>query len=447
MKGVLVILDGLGDLPNRQLEDMTPLEAAETPNLDFLAARGEQGYMYSVKPGFVPESDEAIISMFGNNLIDSTRGQLEVRGTDLKLTRGDLALRVNFATIGSIKEGNIIDRRAGRTLTTREAEELAKALNKIKLPCDFVFKATNQHRAVFVLRGGFSDDITGNDSPYAKGRAGKADVIGNFKELDSDDENAHYTVNVLKEFMEKAYEVLENHPLNESRKKRGLLAANYLLMRGAGIEPPKLKFYRKWLSVSYMPLEVGFSRVSGMTVFSFDYPRLKDLDSYKNLRAGLEKACSFAVKTLKKNHKKFDYALVHIKETDLPGHDNKPIEKKLMIEYLDKTLFKFLRGFAPPKGIKIVVTGDHATPCKFKAHSADPIPVLFYNDSPPRRRRDKILSFFRMGGKDIPLREASSKDNPEEKGEVVRFCEKNAQRGKLGKILGKDLLNKVGFLK
>jgi 2,3-bisphosphoglycerate-independent phosphoglycerate mutase len=77
MKGVLVIIDGMGDLPNRQLGDKTPLEAANMPNVDFLAARGELGYMYSVKPGFIPESDEAIVSIFGNELISSTRGQLE----------------------------------------------------------------------------------------------------------------------------------------------------------------------------------------------------------------------------------------------------------------------------------------------------------------------------------------------------------------------------------
>ena len=102
MKGILVIIDGIGDLPLRQFNDKTPLEAADMPNLDFLATRGEMGIMYPVKPGFIPESDEAIVSIFGNNLIDSTRGQLEARGSDLKLIRGDLALRVNFATIDSI---------------------------------------------------------------------------------------------------------------------------------------------------------------------------------------------------------------------------------------------------------------------------------------------------------------------------------------------------------
>lgn len=435
MKGILVLLDGMGDLPHRQLGDRTPLEAAETPNLDFLAARGEMGCMDPVKPGFIPESDEAILSIFGNDLINSTRGQLEARGSDIKLTRGDLALRVNFATIDSLKQKNILDRRAGRTLTTSEAEILAKAINKINLPCKFVFKATIQHRAVLVLRGGFSDNISGNDSTYSQGHADDANKFKEFKAFD-DEDNTQYTVNILNEFMEKVFETLNNHPVNEERRKRGLLPANFLLMRGAGIEPPKLNFYKKWLSVAYMPLEIGFSKTSGMGVFSFEYPRLKTLDSYDNLRDGLRKACNFSIKTLKRNHKDFDYAYIHIKETDLPGHDNKPIEKKLMIEYVDKTLFKFLKDFAPPNKIKVVVTADHSTPSKLKAHSADPVPVLFYNGSPPKFKF-KFVPFFKTKEK--------KEDLPEDK--RIKFSEKNARNGSLGRFMGKELLGKVGFLK
>ena len=257
MKGILVVIDGLGDLPTKQLQGKTPLESAEMPNLDFLATRGEMGYMWPVRQGFVPESDEAVVSIFGNDLINSSRGQLEARGAGIKLTRGDLALRVNFATIDSIKIGKIIDRRAGRTLTTTEAEILAKALNKIKLPCQFEFKSTIQHRAVLVLKGGFSDNVTGNDYTYSKGQATAAETIGTFTPLD-EDENSTYTANILKEFIEKAYEALDQHPVNEDRRRRGLLSANFLLMRGAGIEIPKLKFYKRWMSVAYMPLEKGF---------------------------------------------------------------------------------------------------------------------------------------------------------------------------------------------
>ena len=411
MKGILVVLDGMGDLPVRQLNDKTPLEAAETPNLDFLAARGEMGLMYPVKPGFVPESDEAVVSIFGNQQIDSTRGQLEARGADLKLTRGDLAFRVNFATIDSMEEGHVIDRRAGRTLTTEEAEQLSRALNKINMSVKFVFKQTVQHRAVLVFKGGFSDNISGNDSTYVQGRTVSIEKVGYCKPLD-DDENSQYSANIANEFIEKAFEVLDHHPVNQERRKKGLLPANYLMLRGAGIEVPKLKIYRKWASVAYMPLEIGFSRLSGMTVHTFDYPKLKGLDAYENLYDGLEEACSFAEKIINKVKKDFDYVYVHIKETDLPGHDNKPIEKKIMFEYIDKTLFKFLRKFAPPNNIKVAVTGDHSTPCRLKGHSADPVPFLVYNDSVPKEKR---------------------------------FSEAEAANGKLGKISGNEFLRKIGF--
>lgn len=431
MKGVLVILDGVGDLPVESLEGKTPLEAAETPNLNFLATRGEMGYLYSVKPGFIPESDEAIVSIFGNEQISSTRGQLEATGAGIKLVHGDLAFRVNFATIDSLKEGNIIDRRAGRTLTTTEAEILAKALNKIKLPCKFEFIPTIQHRASLIFRGGFSDNISGNDSTYYQGQTKITNKISLIHPLD-DEENAQYTSNIVNEFLDKAYETLNTHPVNEERRRRGLMPANYVLVRGAGIDVPKLKFYKKWLSVAYMPLEKGFSQLSGMKVFSFDYPKLKGLDVYENLWDGLKKACKFSIKVLRKQNNKFDYAYIHIKETDMPGHDNKVSEKIAMLEYLDKTLFRFLREFAPPNNIKVVVTADHSTPCKLKGHSADPVPVLFYNKSLPKI--EKKYSFEAGNAKDVKI-------------EGKEFSEKESRKGSLGRMIAGEMLEKVGFLK
>jgi len=410
MRGVFIIMDGIGDLPNKSLKNKTPLEAAKTPNLDFFASHGKLGHMHPVKPKFVPASDEAIVSIFGNKLISSSRGQLEAKGVDLNLTRGDLALRVNFGTIDNLKSKKVIDRRAGRTLTTKEAQELAKAINQIELPCPFIFEPNVQHRAVLVLKGGFSDIISENDLTYSRGKIKTIKRAVNFKPLNNKD-LSHYTVNILNEFIQKSFEVLDKHPVNKKRRKKGLLPANYLFMRGQGIEIPKLKQYKKWISFGYMPLEIGFSKLSGMQVISFNYPQLKGLDAYKNLWKGLRKICKFSIKNLKRYSKKFDYAYIHIKETDLPGHDNKPLEKKAMIEYIDKTLFKFLRKFSL-NGLKILVTGDHSTPCVLKTHSADPVPVLLYNHSPLDKKR---------------------------------FCEKDAKKGILGEIMGNDLFKVVGF--
>lgn len=416
MKGILIIIDGLGDLAYKQLDEKTPLEKAEMPNLGFLANRGEMGFMYPVRPGFIPESNEALVSIFGNALDSSTRGQLEAVGAGIKLVRGDLALRTNFATIDSFEKGNIIDRRAGRTLTTKESEILAKEINnKVKLNCKFVFKPTIQHRGVLVLRGGFSDNLTNNDvTYYEEGKIKISNKIEPCKPLD-ENENSQYTANILNEFLAKSYEILDKHKINEERRKKGLLPANYILTRGGGIENPKLNQYRNWISISYMPLEIGFSNLSGMNTFIFDYPQFKKNDVYENLYDGLREMCKFSSKVLEKNYNKADYAYIHIKETDVPGHDNRVLEKIKMLEYIDRTLFKFLVNFAVPKKINIVVTGDHSTPCSLKSHSADPVPVLFYNCSLAKQSK--------------------------------KFCEKNARLGSLGRIEGKDLLKKVGFLK
>ncbi len=413
MKGILVILDGLGDLDSKQLNYKTPLEVAEIPHLNFLATRGEMGYMYPVKMGYTPGSDESIVSIFENNLKNLSRGQLEARGVGIKLRKGDIVFRTNFSTIDSLENGNIINRRVGRTLTTKEAKELAKAINEMNFPYKFYFVPTIQHRGVLVIRGNFSEKITGNDLTYQNG------TINDFKKIslvkaNVKDKKSIITAEIVNEFLRLSYLVLKDHPINLERKRKGLLPANYLLVRGPGVEKPKLKQYKKWVSANYMPLEIGFSRVSGMKNFSFKYPKLRGIDAYDNLWRGLKKAALHSIKVIRKNLKKSDYCYIHIKETDLPGHDNKPLEKKAMIEYLDKTLFKFLARVGPREKIKIVVTGDHSTPSKLKSHSSDPVPVLFYNFGIPKEKK--------------------------------LFNEKEAKKGKLGKMFGKDLLKKVGFV-
>ncbi|MBT4375952.1 2,3-bisphosphoglycerate-independent phosphoglycerate mutase [archaeon] len=412
MKGILVIIDGAGDLANKQLNGKTPLEAAKIPNLDFLVTRGEMGYMYPVKPGYSPGSDEAILSIFGNDLKNSTRGQLEAHGTEVKLSKGDIALRVNFATVK--KNGEVVDRRCGRTLRNKEAKKLAETINKMEFSHEFELVSTVQHRGVLVIRGNFSDKVAGDDITYRKGHSKEITEIIPCKPL-ARTVKAKKTAEILNEFLKSSSEVLRNHPVNIKRQRKGFLPANYLLVRAPGVSKPKLKQYKKWIATNTMPLEVGFAKFSGMKNFAFKYPKLKKLDAYDNLWKGLKKKVKHSIRVIRKNMKKADYCYVHFKETDLPGHDNKPIEKKKMIEYLDKHFFSFIRKIAPLNEIKVVVTADHSTPCKLKTHSADPVPVLLYNGK-------KLL-------------------------EKKTFNEKEAKKGKLGRILGKDLFKKVGFVK
>jgi 2,3-bisphosphoglycerate-independent phosphoglycerate mutase len=121
----------------------------------------------------------------------------------------------------------------------------------------------------------------------------------------------------------------------------------------------------------------------------------------------------FAIKTLKKQNKKYDFCYIHFKEIDVPGHDNKPLEKKIFIEMLDKVFFKFAKDYVIKNKIQLIVTADHSTPCKFKTHTSDPVPLLVYDS--------------------------------EKSGDNLDFGENNAKKGSLGKIYGKELLKKAGF--
>ncbi|NCN86635.1 2,3-bisphosphoglycerate-independent phosphoglycerate mutase [archaeon] len=414
MKGILVIIDGLGDLPNYQLKGKTPLEAANTPNMDFLATRGEMGYMYTVKPGFTPGSEHAILSMFGNNPDACPRGQIEAVGAGVKLTPGDLVFRVNFGTIDSLERGNVIDRRAGRTLPTKEAKKLAKVINKIEFPYKFEFTPISQHRAVLVFHGHYVDTITGNDSTYTHRGGREIEKVEPCLPKDKSIKSRE-TAEMVNEFFDLVYETLKDHPINKKRVMKGLLPANYLFARGPGSKKPKLVKYKGWISTHAMPLEVGFSIMSGIKNYPFKYPKLKGFDVYKNLWAGLKKSVEHSKRVIKRNLKKADYCYVHFKEVDIPGHDNKPFEKKAMIEYIDKYFFKYLCKIAPMNKIKVVVTGDHSTPCKLKAHSSDPVPVLLYNFSLPKEKK--------------------------------HFTEEEARKGALKRIIGHDFLKKVGFTK
>ncbi|MEM3405513.1 MAG: alkaline phosphatase family protein [Candidatus Pacearchaeota archaeon] len=415
MKGIFIIIDGLGDLPCILLNNKTPLEAARTPNLDIIARKSKLGYMYSIKEGVVPESDSAILSLFGCDYYVGYRGSLEALGSDIEIKHGDLAIRTNFATIDNLENKEIVDRRAGRNLTTKEALILAKEINKkVKLQCKFIFKPTIQHRGVLVLKGGFSDNITNTDPAYHK--EGKSQLSNKFKfSMPLDEEDiTHFTANIVNDFIEKSHKVLEEHLINKERKKKGLLPANIILTRDASIDLPNVKKLKKWASMVYMPLEIGISKALNIIPFTFSYPELKSYDVYENLNNALKIACNYAIKVIKKQFKKYDYLYIHFKEIDVPGHDNKPLEKKAMIEILDKNFFSYIVKFLNKFNVKLLVTADHSTPCSLRGHSDDAVPVLYYN-------------------KEIQIEKEQ------------RFTEKDSKKGDLGKLYGKELLKKTGF--
>ncbi len=379
MKGVFVILDGIGDEPCQILSQKTPLEAAVTPNLDAFARKSRIDRCFTVKKGFTPESHQGVLSLLGYDVDSECRGALEALGLGIKLRNGDLALRCNFATVDDLHHLNVFDRRAGRTLTTKESKQLAEFLNK-KITTQFKteFYPSVHHRGVLVMRGGFSNNISKVDVD-SRGKLAFAEPL-------DDEEDSKLSAEFVNSYIRHSFNLLDEHPTNISRAKKGLYAANILIARGASNEIPRFKKLRgKWMALGYMPLEIGIAKSVGMDVFTFSYPDMKDMDAYSNIYEGLSLAVKNAINMLKKYKDKYDYFYIHFKETDLPGHDNKPLDKVKMIEYIDKEFFSFLGKFIG--GSRLIVTGDHVTACRRKAHTSGPVPLMMYPIPAVREQR------------------------------------------------------------
>jgi 2,3-bisphosphoglycerate-independent phosphoglycerate mutase len=410
---VMVVLDGAS---GRVGTTKLPLEEASTPNLDALAARGSMGRMYTVGEGIAPESDAGVFSLLGYDPLEThlSRGVVEALGAGVEFHDGDLALRAGFATV---KGDKLVDRRAGRNLSTPEAQELGAALNRelrLKSSVRFVFKPTVGHRAVVVFRADgrrFSSDISNFDPAYVrKGNISLAQPgvkeydIPRCEPLDGSDE-AVVTAALVNEFGFKARTILDNHPVNEVRRRKGMVPANFVLMRDAGTSKPHVdEFHAKSglnsLMIADLPAELGIGRLLGMDVRELE-PGTRPDDYRRRAELVLDSVG------------KYGFVYVHLKGPDEPGHDGLFDLKKGRIEEIDGGFFSVLAKSPRLKDLVVAVTCDHSTPVEDKGHSDDPVPVLV------------------LGGKVRP-------DGP------ARFAEKDAARGSLGTLgRGRMLLERL----
>ena len=380
-KLILLVIDGAAD----SLEFRpTPLEAAEKPGIDTLASHAICGLHYPISEGIAPESDTATLSLLGYNpeVYYTGRGPLEALGAGLEIREGyEVAFRANFATLDT-KSMVIIDRRVGRSLTSREAAELARALDGMEL-LDTGYarvKATIGHRAVVVIgdrKHKLSDMVSNIDPAYE--RRGYVSVavrnpdmrLPSCKPLD-DTEEARRTCRLVDEFVKKSIEVLEKHPVNIERQRKGMLKANVVLLRDAGGRLPRLPpitqlyGFTPAAAIAEMPVEIGIAKAAGMDYHPVPPPsgRLED-----DLPLRLEA-------TLKAYESGYKFIYIHLKGPDEPGHDGDFEGKKRAIELIDKHFIQPLIEAVDLKDTIILVTSDHATPWKLKAHSGDPVPWL-----------------------------------------------------------------------
>jgi 2,3-bisphosphoglycerate-independent phosphoglycerate mutase len=386
LKLIYVVIDGMGDLPILELGNKTPLEFADVPNMNFLATKGKLGQMYTVGRGIAPESDVAVISILGYDpyRYHVGRGPLEAYGAGLDMKNGDLALRCNFATLG--ENNRLIDRRAGRNLSTEEAAILAEEMNrKVKLeshPAEMCFKSTLGHRGVLVIKGKktlLSGKISNTDPAYERVSGlgvAKKDVEMVLAECLplADTKSAKISAQLVNEFTEKSHKVLDKHEVNLMRAAEGKLKANVILSRDAGDELPQFfdineRYGVRFACLADMPVERGISRLAGMDLVELPPPS-PDIEADMKLR----------VDNLLNLLPSYDCFYIHLKGPDEPGHDGDYIHKTQTIAGIDKHFFGQIMPKINLKETLICITADHSTPCELKAHSDDPVPLLIAGD-------------------------------------------------------------------
>ena len=420
MKKLLyIVLDGVGDLPIAELGGKTPLEAAKKPNIDGLAKDSKMGIVYTVGKGIAPESDVAVISLLGYEADKyyTGRGPLEAFSEGLPIKDGDLAFRVNFATKDSNSD-KIIDRRVGRNLTTEEAALLTKEINeKVKLtslPADFIFKNTIGHRGILVIKrkgGRLSSEVTNTDPAYDKegvygvAKAKFENIVLKCEPTDKfkNSKEALEAAALTNEFVEKSSRVLEASDVNKKRRAEGKVAANVILARDAGDRLPKFPDIGKMFGIKFgslveMPVERGIALLTGMEIIKVPLPTGDPQKDYP-LRTNV----------VLDNAKRFDAMYIHLKGPDEPAHDGNFKKKLESIEAIDKFFFGNLLPRLNLKDFVIAQTADHSTPCKMKAHSADPVPLMIVGGN---IKGDGLSS----------------------------FGESNCKRGSLGEIAGPQLM-------
>lgn len=351
-KIVLLVIDGLGGLP-RKSDNLTELEAANTPNLDSLAKKGICGLQQPVGPGITPGSGPGHLGIFGYDPVKYKvgRGVLAALGIGFDLQPGDVAARGNFCTID--ENGNVLDRRAGR-IPTEKNKELCEILRDIKLPGVEVFVETvKEHRCLIVLRGeNLSGDIIDTDPQ----EIGKKPLQP--QALSSD---GTHTAELVSQFLDQVNNVLaDQHP------------ANMILLRGFSKKPnwPSMQeaFGLKSAAIAGYPMYRGVSKLIGMDI----------------LETGSTIKDEFT--TLENHWADYDFFYLHVKKTDSAGEDGDFDRKVSVIEETDREIPRLL-NLNPDV---IIVTGDHSTPSLMKAHSWHPVPVLIWSKL---CRADKVDCF------------------------------------------------------
>ena len=366
MKYIVVLGDGMADEPIAELGNKTPLEYADTPNLDRLSKLSEVGMVHTIPDGMNPGSDTANLSVMGYDpkKYYSGRSPLEALSIGVPMKDTDVAIRCNIVTISEddvpFEEKTIIDHSSSEIST----EDCAVLLNEVMKELaneTYQFYVGTSYRHCLIWNQGSVVELTPPHDVLGQ-------VIGQYLPAEE----------ALRNMMKKSYDILVNHPINIKRKKQGLNPANCCWFWGAGTKPMLSSFEektgKKGMMVSAVDLLKGIAVGAGMGVALVE-------GANGGLHTNYEGKVEAAVKSVTEDG--FDFAYIHVEAPDEMGHQGSVERKVKAIEYLDTRVIGPVveKLEAAGEDFRLLVLPDHPTPIRVRTHTSDNVPYMLYDST------------------------------------------------------------------
>ncbi|MFG6328432.1 MAG: cofactor-independent phosphoglycerate mutase [Lachnospiraceae bacterium] len=366
MKYIVVLGDGMADEPVNSLGGMTPLEYAKTPAMDSIAPKSEIGLAHTIPEGMKPGSDTANLAVLGYNpeKYYTGRSPLEALSIGVPLKDTDIAIRCNIVTLSDdslpYEEKTIIDHSSSE-ISTEDAAVLMEAVQKELNSDIYKFYVGTSYRHLAIWDNGEVAELTPPHDVLGR-------VIGEYLPEDQK----------LRGMMKKSYDILNSHPLNTERAKKGLNKANSIWFWGAGTRPAldlfEGKYGKKGAMISAVDLLKGIAEGTGM--YNINVPGADG-----TLETNWEGKAEAGVKALLEDN--YDFVYIHMEAPDEMGHQGSLERKIKAIEYLDsRVLDTILKKMdASGEDYRILVMPDHPTPVSCRTHTSDPVPYMLYDST------------------------------------------------------------------
>jgi len=377
MKSIIILGDGMADEPIESLGYKTPMQFAKTPYMDKLAELGVTGQAKTVPDGYHPGSEVANLTVLGYDLPKMYEGRavLEAASIGVDLQPGEIALRCNLVCI----KGEILKNHSAGHISTEEADELIKTLNK-ELGSDLIkFHTGVSYRHLLVLKTGNKhlDCTPPHDVPMHPFRPLMVEALA---------PEAEETAALLNDLILKSQDILKDHPVNKKRIEAGKDPANSIWPWSPGYRPAmqtmsEMYGFKNGAVISAVDLIRGIGVYAGLDVIHVEGATGLYDTNYEGKAAA-------ALEALKTN----DFVYLHIEASDEAGHEGDVKLKVKTIENLDnrvvRIIYEELQKWDEPVAIGILP--DHPTPCAIRTHTNKPIPFLIYK---PGQQPDGVKTF------------------------------------------------------